>query len=465
MHRIVAVLMTLLTVAGLAAGQTRPAPAKYDPEALARAVAPFVDEQTLFVGHVDLARIDLEAVFNMLGKLGEDPPELDKNKSAAIRWVGDFLKAGGRDIYAVATAADDIKHDPALVVPLSAGVNERAIRGLLFSGEAEGPTSRPRPVRMGRPRQAVVIRNAAVLGSPQVLARLQAMTAIARPEVAAAFAAAGDSAAQVLVLPTDDTRKAIEQMMPVLPAEIGGGPSTAVTRGVLWAAAGVNAPPNTSLNVTIQSQNAASAEAFSRTLTQFYAGIGQIEHGWIHEYTRIYGSFPQTEKILAALTPKVAGDHLNLTLDTAATKALVTDLIGPMLASARLAARQNISASQLTTIGQGIALYKAGRKQESPPDLQALVEIKAVSEKVLKSRLTGKPYVYIRLPDSASGLLITAYDDPATQGMDKTVALFAASHVRLIPVNDEFWRMVKEAKDLSEKTYGSATTQPKSLSK
>jgi hypothetical protein len=210
-------------------------------------------------------------------------------------------------------------------------------------------------------------------------------------------------------------------------------------------------------SVTIQSQDAASAEAFSQALTRIYAAILQIKE--------IGQLLPQMEKVLAALTPKVSGDHLSLTLDTAASKTLVTDLIGPTLASAREGARHSMSASHLKNIGMGIAVYKAGHKQESPPDLQALVATGAISDKMLVSPLTGKPYVYIRLPDNTSGLVLNAYDDPATQGMDKTAALFADCHVQVLPVNDEFWRKVKEAKDLSEKTYGPATTQPASSSK
>src|SRR5947209_5785241 len=39
---------------------------KFDPEARARAVAPFLDEQTFLVAHVDLTRIDPDALRKQL---------------------------------------------------------------------------------------------------------------------------------------------------------------------------------------------------------------------------------------------------------------------------------------------------------------------------------------------------------------------------------------------------------------
>ena len=53
------------------------------------------------------------------------------------------------------------------------------------------------------------------------------------------FAQLSIQAAQFLLLPTADIRRVIEEMIPTLPGAVGGGPSTTITRGCLWAAVGV----------------------------------------------------------------------------------------------------------------------------------------------------------------------------------------------------------------------------------
>ena len=109
--------------------------------------------------------------------------------------------------------------------------------------------------------------------------------------------------------------------------------------------------------------------------------------------------------------------------------------------------KQSLSLSNLKAIGTGIALHKAANRQVPPPDLKVLVAEGMISEETLISPLSGlEAYVYIRLPDSASSLLILAYEDPATHREQKTVVLFADFHGQRMPVDDKFWELVKQSK-------------------
>ena len=88
------------------------------------------------------------------------------------------------------------------------------------------------------------IHNAVFAGTNEALERVRQLKPVERPELAAAFAALGDTGAELVLTPSSDTRRVVEEMMPILPKELGGGPITAVTRGLLWTAAGLTPIPS-----------------------------------------------------------------------------------------------------------------------------------------------------------------------------------------------------------------------------
>src|SRR5262249_20875160 len=110
---------------------------------------------------------------------------------------------------------------------------------------------------------AAQIGSAVVAGKKTTLERLRQHKPAARPELARAFAAAGDATAQLLILPPAHARRMLEETYPILPKELGGGPATALTRGLLWAAATVETRPQLALRLVIQSQDAQAAQALA----------------------------------------------------------------------------------------------------------------------------------------------------------------------------------------------------------
>src|SRR5688500_18539476 len=71
----------------------------FDPAARAAVIAPFVDEQTIAVGHVDLERIDPAAVVKLLADVAPPgDPELPKQLAQieqGLKMVKTMLRAGG----------------------------------------------------------------------------------------------------------------------------------------------------------------------------------------------------------------------------------------------------------------------------------------------------------------------------------------------------------------------------------
>ena len=328
--------MTIFLAAASAASLAAEPPGRLDAEALAKTIAPFIDEQTLLVVHADLTRIDPNAAVDRFARLaGPLPAEQQCQIGAAKAMAGGILRhllaAGARDAFLVVSLADVPEEPLLIVVPLRQGADERAIRGLLYSGRPDGPTSRPDgPPGQGHARtQVTVLRGAVVRCNVSVLRRVEAMKPDLRSDLAKAFAAAGDSAIQAVLLPTDDNRRVLEEMMPELPKEAGGGPITAITKGLLWAALGINGPPKASLRLVIQSADADSAQAFAKALDGIYAAIAA--------HKEVLHDVPEVGKLLTALRPTPSGDRLVLDLGPQAVDEL---LDGPVASAIRQAMKK-----------------------------------------------------------------------------------------------------------------------------
>ncbi|HEV3118641.1 MAG TPA: DUF1559 domain-containing protein, partial [Gemmataceae bacterium] len=324
MHRIRFSLLTLAIALGpVAAGNAA------EEDARVGAVAPYVDPSTLAIIRIDFGRVDVNAFFDKISAAAKlDDKELAPFKEIAGPWVENFKKAGGKDLFVVFSMAD-LPAAPFLVAPLSGDADATALSGLLTN--------------MGLfPLEAVEKRGQAIVaGSKATLERLKTITPKPRPEVARAFAAAGEAAIQAVVVPSPELRRIAEEVSPTLPKEAGGGPISTLIRGVQWAAAGIDPAPQSSLKLTIQSQNAAAAEAVHRLIVNVFQALGQAEMP--------RKAMPNLEKILARLTPVVKEDQLTLSLDAA------TDLLAELGGLVNRSAQGMRSANSLKQIL--LALY------------------------------------------------------------------------------------------------------------
>jgi len=280
---------------------------KVDAEARAKAVAPFLDVQTIAVGHVDLTRVDMDAIATKLSEYakGSESALADAKKELGD-WLGTWTKAGVHDLYVVVSLADIPGQPPFLVIPLKGESDAKVI------GEAMSRSKHLEHFKFEK------IGSAVVGGGEKTMARLKTLKPDNRLELTKAFAAAGDSAVQAIFIPSNENRKVVEEIMPKLPQELGGGPITVVTRGLLWGAVGVDLTPKASLRVTVQSQDAGSAEKLRDLTAKFL--LLQGEEGPRNQKAR--DVLPGFDKLVELLTPKVQEDRLVVTLeekDVAAT--------------------------------------------------------------------------------------------------------------------------------------------------
>jgi hypothetical protein len=252
-------------------------------------LSPYLDAQTLAVVHVDVSRVSVDPLIDSLNRLGK----VDEHATAQLRqeakhWIQDFTKAGGKDIYAIVSLAD-LPQAPFFIIPLTATANAGELTRLLQARKA--------PLANARSDVVEKLGDSLFAGPRAALARLRAAQPQPRPDVAKAFAAAGDGTLQVVLVPTADAKRVVKEILPTLPRELGGGPITVLTQGVQWAAAAAEGPPQASLRILIQSENGAAAGALRGLIARGYDLLGRAT------------------QVAPPPLPELQGDRLTLSLD------------------------------------------------------------------------------------------------------------------------------------------------------
>jgi hypothetical protein len=335
-------IMLTALVAGLLVS-TAGAGEEFDPAARAKVVAPFIETQTAAVVHVDLSRVAIDPLFETLAGLNPEAAEdMQKAKAGFAGAVGGLTQLGVHDVYLVFSTSFNPPRPPWGLLVLKPGVDAACVRAAVPGFQAA--TKQVGEVLVFAERE-------------EILVQLGGLQPDDRPELAKVFEAAGDTAIQVAFLPPKHFARVIEETLPELPREIGGGPSTIITRGALWAAISLDLPPHASARFVIQSQDAPAAEALVRKIGDVLRFLGGLPE------TKKF--VPQFDQIAAKLTPKAEQDQLVLMLDEAGAKGLL-EVLRPPLERARLAAKRTQSVLNLKQIGIAMHNYHDVHKTFPP---------------------------------------------------------------------------------------------------
>lgn len=319
--------LVLLPLTSLAQ-ERQSAPTKLD------AIALFLDDQTIAVGHLDLKKLDFQAGIDFFAK--DVPADLlsPQQRAEAVAKgteVRDKLvKAGCSNVFLIVSLADIPPDEPLLVLTLAKDAKPDTIEEVLRS-LGPGPQIEP-------------MHGALVLTGAKTIERLKTLKAVARPDLASAFKAAGDSALQVVISPSDDTRRALRESLPALPDELGGlsGAELVDSFGSLTLAADL--PPKPSLSITLQAKDARAAGQFSELAAAALDLLAKNEDA--------QRDLPGIKQIVSLLQPKVQADRLVLKIDEEQgnlTK-IMDELVRPSIVAARAAANQAQSSNNLRQI-------------------------------------------------------------------------------------------------------------------
>ena len=268
---------------------------KYDPDAHAKAIAPFIEARTFAVVHLDLTQLDAEALAERFAAL-KAPAEQTAAVRATLSRVHDLTKVGARDAYLIFSLADLPERPPFLVFPVR-GEASKALAGQLRKFD-------------GIPRELGVadFEGALVLAEAQTVKRLRELRPEPqpRPEFAKAFAVAGPGFFHAVAVPTTDLPRIAEELLPTLPPELGGGSIKVLTRGVKAVVLAIEPPPKMRLRLVVQAADKEAAKALHELFQRVVALAAKSEVG---------RGRPGIDKLLEALSPTLEGDRLMLSMD------------------------------------------------------------------------------------------------------------------------------------------------------
>lgn len=280
---------------------------KFDVDGRAAALAPLIDAETFALVRFDATKVDADGFMKSL-------TTLFPGRKDDLKYLGGILKAahaaftaaGGSELVLVFSTAD-VPHMSFVHVPLKGDANEVALT-LLLKGWLGGWA---KVEKRG---------DALVAGSSRALARLAKAKPSPRTELAPAVAAAGDGAVQALLLPSEDARRVVAELV-TLPEALGGS-GKVLTRGVRWAALSLDAGAKPALRATIHSADAAAAKGLVALTQAGYAALAKAT--FFGEDKPLAELMPKEfDAAIAALQPIVAGDTVTLEVsDPAALRAL-----------------------------------------------------------------------------------------------------------------------------------------------
>jgi hypothetical protein len=285
-------------------------------DAHARALAPFLDERTVAVLHIDLGAIDLDRITPRIAAALDVPAaRLNEPKKRFGEILNGLKKAGATHLYLVMSLADVPDYSAFAVVPLAKGTDAKALAAALekswlsnehFSFEKVGN---------------------AVVGSEHRATRdrLRKLKPTPRPDLLKALAATRGFA-RLVVVPTLDTARILEETMPTLPDELGGGSIKPLSRGLRWVALRVALPAKgaktPAVRVVVQAANARQAKELN-------ALIGRVGKA-VTKLKEVREEAPGVDKVVKLLSFQVKDDRLTLDLDDK----VVAPLLKPFVARA-----------------------------------------------------------------------------------------------------------------------------------
>ena len=273
------------------------------------------------MAHVDVSRIEADPLIALAGQLIpalQDSADLQRAKTASTQTLATLTKAGAKDVYFVFGLADvsfgaNNPQPVFAIVPLAANADVKALSQVF--------------AQMGEVTER--LDDVLFAGSRTALARLKQKSPPddrRRRRYRGLCEAAGDTAARFLFVPPRHWQRVIEEMMPNMPAEMGGGPSTTFTHGIRWVAVGIEPPLQFSVRLVIQSQDAEAAKALRQKWDELARLIGQSDD--------VRKSVPNFAALQEIFTPKVEGDRLVITLDQKQGLAGMVSLMMPSLTNA-----------------------------------------------------------------------------------------------------------------------------------
>lgn len=137
---------------------------------------------------------------------------------------------------------------------------------------------------------------------------LATFPAAPREGIADAFESVAGYPAQVVVLPPSHVRRTMKELVPELPRQLGGGPSSVLTEGLQWAALGID-PTELRVELVIQSSTESAARDLAAHLPKMLQSV--------YDSSDIDEEIPPrlAQALLGWVDPKVEGERITIRVE------------------------------------------------------------------------------------------------------------------------------------------------------
>jgi len=256
-------------------------------------LAPYLGDDSLVIGWIDVENADVGSFVEMLRKIGVPKAEADVHQAQLQKIKDRFLEGGVTHVYFTNVAAKPGSTAFSLfdVLMIAPATNPQTVRTVLDEDKAA---------------QTHLAGNVVLFGSANAIGQAAKRQGKVNPIWAKALAQTSALPSHVVILPPRVLLRAFSELQPELPAELGGGPTANLIDALQWASIGADLAAKLKVEFLAQMKDEEAAKRIDSMFERYLA---------IQKKTREAPDVPLFAKLLEDLRPKQAGDKWRLTID------------------------------------------------------------------------------------------------------------------------------------------------------
>lgn len=326
---------------------------------------PYLSDDVLAVGYVDLTKLDMPAIPGWLAQLGVLASRNLANATAEAQFlqgtINDLRNAGVSRVYVLLRTTDINDQGPTWVIPFTEGAKPQAVKELLLNGPEGGYPGGKRPEEIPG-NWLIDAHNSLVGGYSEEQVTQQSAITPTQLDLADAWSAVGDGTVGLLVMGSSDSRRVVREMFPPLLPPFDKVTGTLLADRVRWAGAALSLPPKLSLKVVIETADETTAQTLQEAATNGLQLAAQVPD--------LQKVIPPAElqPLLDALTPQVSGTRLSIAPDDLTGNIeRLSKLLAPPIQEVQQAAQRSQRMNQFKQIALAMHVYADSKKHEFPP--------------------------------------------------------------------------------------------------